>query len=72
MLLKKVVHINNKSYRKAFSDSKDWILRVKIDSEKSKFAYLKCTAMCQFTKYERSFKLTYLIGKTKLIIVSAR
>ena len=47
----KVDDIYNNSFTKSFSGSLDGFLGIRIDSEKSNFAYLKCMALCQFTKY---------------------
>ena len=51
MSLLKFDDIINDLFRKSFQAA--WInfKGVKIDSEKSNFAYLKCMALCQFTKY---------------------
>ena len=51
MSLLKVDDTINNSFRKSFLGSLEWFLGVKIDSEKSNFAYLKCITL-PYTEYE--------------------
>ena len=63
MSLLKVDDIINNSFKKSFLGSLDWFLGVKIDSEKSNFAYLKCMALCQFTKYNDFLGVCWFLAK---------
>ena len=58
----------NNSYRKPFSYSLYQFLMVRISSEKSNFALLKCLALCQFTKYSNFLEANSFFDKIKLIL----
>ena len=59
----KVDDMINNSWRKLFLGSLDWFSGVKIDSEKSNFAYLKCMALNLQNTYNDFLGVCWFLAK---------